>query len=380
MASDTTSTDRIVATLAAVSALRGRGLTVARACAEVGVTVPTYYRWRAVFADLDEVQARRVGELLSENSRLTALLAERTFDVVMLTELLSHLQAGAGRRRAWVRHLMTAYGVSERRACALVGQHRSSNRYRPSGPPEDELVAAMLRQAAAHPGYGYRRVHRLLVEQGWSVTVGKVERLWRVHRVRPRTRSPPARAGGRQHGPGAETRDGAGGRREPSAPRGAWACEVVAARSATGPRRSALLVVDERTGEVLSVSVASSVSVDTVLAQLGRLLDGRPAPATFRVDRHHRWMTRAVRDLLAGRRVRPITHPSGSVPAAPPGAAVRALAIRRALADPGNRTTEDAAEAIRRILTGPDGPGPAQPLLGTGGPARTRRAGGATTT
>lgn len=60
--------------------------------------------------------------------------------------------------------------MSERRACRLVGQHRSSNRYVPV--PEDfelKLVARMIVLAEENPKWGYRMIHALLVDEGWPV-------------------------------------------------------------------------------------------------------------------------------------------------------------------------------------------------------------------
>lgn len=68
------------------------------------------------------------------------------------------------RRRAAVARLVRRFKVSERRACRVVGQHRSSQRYAPV--PADfevRLVAAMVKVADAHPRWGYRRVHAALV-------------------------------------------------------------------------------------------------------------------------------------------------------------------------------------------------------------------------
>jgi putative transposase len=56
------------------------------------------------------------------------------------------------RRRDAVAYLRRRYGVSERRACQLVGLHRSTQRYKPL--PADyelRLVKRMNELAAEHP-------------------------------------------------------------------------------------------------------------------------------------------------------------------------------------------------------------------------------------
>lgn len=76
--------------------------------------------------------------------------------------------------------LIRKHKVSERRACRLVGQHRSSNRYQPRPTDlEAKLVERMHQLSSDHPKWGYRLIHGLLVEEGWPVNKKRIERLWR---------------------------------------------------------------------------------------------------------------------------------------------------------------------------------------------------------
>jgi putative transposase len=96
------------------------------------------------------------------------------------------------RRRAAAEYLVRRHGISERRACTLVGQHRSTQRYRALVPLEEAaLVRAMNARAAAHPRWGYRAVWTLLRQDGWAVNRKRIERLWRLegHRLPPRRSS-----------------------------------------------------------------------------------------------------------------------------------------------------------------------------------------------
>ncbi len=72
------------------------------------------------------------------------------------------------RRRQAVEQLQNAYSVSERRACKVVGQARSSQRYEAS-PRDDErpVVARMLELVEKFPRYGYRRITALLRQERW---------------------------------------------------------------------------------------------------------------------------------------------------------------------------------------------------------------------
>ena len=76
--------------------------------------------------------------------------------------------------------MRSQFKVSERRACRVLGQHRSTQRHVPRGRPDEyRLVADMIELARQFGRYGYRRIAALLREAGWSVSDGRVERLWR---------------------------------------------------------------------------------------------------------------------------------------------------------------------------------------------------------
>lgn len=77
--------------------------------------------------------------------------------------------------------LQDRLGVSERRACKVVGQHRSTQRLEPPAPPDDEaeLREFLRRFAKRRPRWGWRRAAKELRRSGWSVNNKRVRRLWR---------------------------------------------------------------------------------------------------------------------------------------------------------------------------------------------------------
>ncbi len=85
----------------------------------------------------------------------------------------------AEQRRQAVRLLQDQFGVSERRACRVLGQHRSAQRQAPKKAQEGEerLVTRMLELVKQHPRYGYRRIWALLRREGWRVNRKRVHRL-----------------------------------------------------------------------------------------------------------------------------------------------------------------------------------------------------------
>jgi len=86
---------------------------------------------------------------------------------------------------------MEELGVPERRACRVLGQHRSTQR-KPSTRPDDEaaLTAEIIALATRYGRYGYRRIAALLRHAGWVVNVKRVERIWRREGLRVPQKQP----------------------------------------------------------------------------------------------------------------------------------------------------------------------------------------------
>jgi transposase-like protein len=81
--------EEIVAKLRQVEVLVGQGKTVAEAVRAIGVTEPTYYRWRTEFGGLKLDQVKRLKELERENARLRKAVSDLTLDKVILKEAMS---------------------------------------------------------------------------------------------------------------------------------------------------------------------------------------------------------------------------------------------------------------------------------------------------
>ena len=75
---------------------------------------------------------------------------------------------------------MAEFGVSERLACRVLGQHRSTQRKHPTLPDEEAALTADIIELARQYGrYGYRRITVLLQQAGWGINHKRVERIWR---------------------------------------------------------------------------------------------------------------------------------------------------------------------------------------------------------
>src|SRR6185295_15405587 len=101
------------------------------------------------------------------------------------------------KRRQAVEHVRNSIGrerVSERRACQVLGQPRSTQRREPQVPGnEPRLVRRMIELATQYGRYGYRRITALLQREHWRVNHKRVERLWRLEGLKVPKRRPKRR-------------------------------------------------------------------------------------------------------------------------------------------------------------------------------------------
>ena len=205
------------------------------------------------------------------------------------------------RRREAVRHLERKFKVSERRACSVVSQNRSTQRYRPVIPDyEVKLVHAMNALAARHPRYGYRRVWALLRTDGWEVNKKRVERLWRKegHRVPPRR---VMASGKRAFG----TDENSIWTLPATRPRHVWSYDFISFRLPTGGSVRVLNIVDEFTRECVGCRVDRSIGTLKVIETLEDVFEGRGKPKILRSDNGREFIGSTLIEWLKVQKVRP---------------------------------------------------------------------------
>ena len=114
-------------------------------------------------------EIRRLKQLEDENAKLKRVVADLTLDKAMLQDVLRKKMVRPAVRREIVFHLQKAYDIGERRACKATGFHRSSQRYKSRGDPQTELRIRLKDLAASRVRYGYRRLHILLLREGYRL-------------------------------------------------------------------------------------------------------------------------------------------------------------------------------------------------------------------
>ncbi len=181
--------------------------------------------------------------------------------------------------------------VSERRACQVLGQVRSTQR-RGRSPPDDEppLLRGIVELATQYGRYGYRRITAMLREEGFRVNHKRVERLWRQEGLKVPARQPKRKR--------LWLNDGSCVRLRPAGRNHVWSYDFVFVRTGDGRPLRLLTVLDEFTRECLAIDVGRRMTSDDVLGRLTQLFALRGAPAYLRSDNGPEFTARAVREWL----------------------------------------------------------------------------------
>ncbi len=86
---------------------------------------------------------------------------------------------GPAAKRAAAAHLQAKLGLSERRACSIVGADQTMVRYRSRRPPDPELRGRLRELASERRRFGYRRLFILLRREGEPSGINRIHRLYR---------------------------------------------------------------------------------------------------------------------------------------------------------------------------------------------------------
>lgn len=177
-------------------------------------------------------------------------------------------------KRLAVAYIVEHYATSQRRACRIVGQHRSVQSYQSRRDPKTALRQRLRELAQARMRYGYRRLHVLLKREGWALGREQAYRLYCEESLQLRSKRP------RRRKRTVERRD----RYVPKRPNQAWSMDFVADQLVDGTRFRALTVVDVFTREALSIEVGTRLAAADVVAVCNRLAAQRGSPVRVFVD------------------------------------------------------------------------------------------------
>ncbi len=175
--------------------------------------------------------------------------------------------------REAVAHLQASLGMSERRACRVVGADRKSVRYRSTRPDDADLRERLRAMAAERRRFGYRRLHILLRRDGVLVNRKKTQRLYTEEGLTVRKRRARRRAVGVRAAPLVL-----------ALPNQRWSLDFVHDQMASGRRFRVLNIVDDVTRECLAAVPDTSISGRRVVRELTELISHRGKPGMIVSD------------------------------------------------------------------------------------------------
>ncbi len=154
------------------------GTPVVEVIWKMGISEQTYYRWKRKYGGVGlerSMSAEAAGG--GEPQAQADGGGTESGKAHVAGGALKKVMRPAG-RRALVRYLEDSFRASERRACAVVGIRRSTQRYRSIAPVQTALRIRIREIAAVRVRYGYKRIHVLLRREGWAVNPKRVYRLY----------------------------------------------------------------------------------------------------------------------------------------------------------------------------------------------------------
>ena len=176
-------------------------------------------------------------------------------------------------RREAVAHLQASLGMSERRACRVVGADRKSMRYRSTRPDDADVRMRLRELAQQRRRFGYRRLHILLRRDGLLINRKKTQRLYTEEGLTVRKRRSRRRAVGARAAPPVV-----------ALPNQRWSLDFVHDQMACGRRFRVLNIVDDVTRECLRAVPDTSISGRRVVRELADLVAERGKPGMIVSD------------------------------------------------------------------------------------------------
>ena len=195
-------------------------------------------------------------------------------------------------KREAVAHLQARLGLSERRACRIVGADRKMIRYRPRRAPDSELRQRLRDLANERRRFGYRRLFVLLRREGEPSGINRIYRIYREEGLAVRKRRARRKAVGSRAPIPVEAR-----------PNARWSLDFVHDQLACGRRFRILNVVDDVTRECLLAMPETSISGKRVVRELATLIDRRGKPGMIVSDNGTELTSNAILAFAANRKI-----------------------------------------------------------------------------
>mgnify|MGYP005680398707 CR=1 FL=1 len=200
---------------------------------------------------------------------------------------------------------MKNHRVSERRACRVIGQSRTTQRYVPETSEEKEKLRERLIALATEYGrYGYRQITRMINNEGWTVGKDAVYTIWREECLQVPQKQPKRKR--------LWLANGSCIRKRPEFPNHVWSYDFVADRTHDGRPFRILNIVDEYTRECLASVVKRRIKSRDVILILAELFLLHGIPKHIRSDNGPEFVAKKLVKWLDQLEVGPLFIQPGS--------------------------------------------------------------------
>lgn len=201
--------------------------------------------------------------------------------------------------------LLEKFEISERRACKVLGQYRSTQRYKIKECEFDKLIEdKVIKYASLYGRYGYPRITALIRNEGYKINPKRVYRIWRQQGLKVPKKQPKRSR--------LWVTDGNCIRKKPEYKNHVWSYDFVFDKTHDGRSFKMLNIIDEYTRECLAINVKRSLKSIDVLETLADLFVERGAPDYIRSDNGAEFVARKLRKWLGNLNVNTLYIEPGS--------------------------------------------------------------------
>ena len=198
---------------------------------------------------------------------------------------------GPTAKRQAVGFLREQSDCSQRRACSF-GFSRGTFRREPIRHTQDQALRQLLHALAhKHPRYGYRRIHILVKQEGFSVNRKKIQRLWREEGLKIPQRPQHKRSRGTSTNTPTQA----------EYVNHVWSWDFIHDRTEDGKALRILSILDEYSRQVVCLHAKRSIPSAMVTNQLEQAMAEYGCPSYMRSDNGPEFIANALQDHLAER-------------------------------------------------------------------------------
>ncbi|WP_427024553.1 IS3 family transposase [Aureimonas ureilytica] len=248
-----------------------------------GISEATLYNWKAKYGGMDVSDAKRLKAPGGREREAEEATGRADAGRGGAPGTSGKKMVGPVAKREAVAHLRAVMGLSERRACQIVGADRKMVRYQSCKPPEIELRGKLRDLANERRRFGYRRLFVLLRRDGEPSRINRIYRLYREEGLTVRKRRARRRAVGTRAPILIEAK-----------PNARWSLDFVHDQFACGRRFRVLNIVDDVTRECLAAIPDTSISGRRVARELTVLIATRGKPRMIVSDHGTEFTSNAI--------------------------------------------------------------------------------------